>query len=392
MVEKAEIKYLNNNPDNGIDFSWKEIIKDYKKIVKAKNIYDPTLIPFDHIRYAILMSIRKTGKTNTLLTMALISSWKYGTITAVIRQTEEMIEYRNIKSFFEVQTRNNYISIITGGEYSGVNIKGDYAYFVHYDSNMKIDKRSEPVVYFMAITKLEEYKSNLNLPNCNIIIFDEFVSSKYRYNEFVDFSQILSTLIRDKLNTMIFMLANTISTYNQYFFELCISKEVKKLKPGDNAIIRTKKGTSIYIELINGISPERERLNHLYFGFDNPKLGTITGGDWAVANYPHPDRQERTMITQGIYMKYTDVLLQLDLVTSAELGLHIIAHRANKISEKALTIYTIDDIKERREQFGFGAGRFSKVIWKLYDAHKWYYSDNEIGDIVENYVNQAQTM
>ena len=97
------------------------------------------------------MSIRKTGKTNTLLTMALISSWKYGTITAVIRQTEEMIEYRNIKSFFEVQTRNNYISIITGGEFTGVKIKGDYAYFVHYDENMKIDKYSDPVVYFMEV-------------------------------------------------------------------------------------------------------------------------------------------------------------------------------------------------------------------------------------------------
>ena len=77
------------------------------------------------------MSTRKTGKTNTLLTMGLISAWVYGTMIAYVRQTEEMIDYRNIKSFFDVQLANNYVSIITGGEYSGIQIKGDYASFVH---------------------------------------------------------------------------------------------------------------------------------------------------------------------------------------------------------------------------------------------------------------------
>lgn len=392
MIEQVPVTYVDGIPDHGILFSWKELCKDYKKIVKAKNIYDPTLIPFEHIRYAILMSIRKTGKTNTLLTMALISAWKYGTIAVVLRQSEEMIEYRNIKSFFEVQLRNNYISTITDGEYTGIRIKGDYAYMVHYDENMKVDKQSDPVVYFMAITKVEEYKSTLNLPNCNMIIFDEFVSSKYRYNEFVDFSQILSTIIRDKTNVMIFMLANTISTYNQYFFELTISKDIKKLKPGESALIKTRKGTSLYVELINGITPERDRLNYLYFGFDNPKLGTITGGDWAVAEYPHIERQERQTLTQGIYLKFTDVIIQFELVYSKELGLHVLTHRANKISEKALTVYTINDITDVKEQFGFGSGRLSKIIWSLYDKHKWYYADNEIGDIIENYVNQAEKL
>lgn len=386
------ITYVDNDPNHGIDFSWAAICKEYKKLVKTKDIYDPTKIPFEHIRYAILMSIRKSGKTNTLVTMALISSWMYGTMMAYVRQTEEMIEYRNIKSFFEVQHRNNYVSIMTGGEYTGIEIKGDYAAFVHYDEKMKVDKRSAPVMVFLSISKQEEYKSSLNLPNCNLVIFDEFVSKRYSYNESVEFMQLLSTIIRDKKNVLIAMLANSISLYNQYFYELTIAKDVRNLQLGNSAIIKTRKGTSLYIELIDSLTPEREQLNTLYFGFDNPKLKAITGGDWAVADYPHILKQDRKVLTKGIYLKYTDQFLQMELVTSEELGLHILVHRCNNISSEALTIYTISDITTSRQQFAFGSGKLSKIIWSLYDAHKFYYADNELGDMMEQYVNAASKL
>ena len=168
MIKQEEITYINNNPNLGIKVNWEALRKDYKSLVKAKNIYDPCKIPFEHIRYCVLMSTRKTGKTNTLLTMGLICAWKYGTMIAYVRQTEDMIEYRNIKTFFEIQLRNNYVSEITDGEYTGIEIKGDYASFVHYDEKMKVDKRSAPVVIFLSISKQQEYKSTLNLPNCNV--------------------------------------------------------------------------------------------------------------------------------------------------------------------------------------------------------------------------------
>lgn len=393
MIKQEEITYINNNPNLGIKVNWEALRKDYKSLVKAKNIYDPCKIPFEHIRYGVLMSTRKTGKTNTLLTLGLICAWKYGTMIAYVRQTEDMIEYRNIKTFFEVQLRNNYISEMTGGEYTGAEIKGDYGCFVHYDEKMKVDKRSAPVVIFLSISKQLDYKSTLNLPNCNLVLFDEFISTRYSYNEYVEFLQLLSTVIRDKTEVIIMMLANSTNVYSPYFYELCIAKEVKNLKPGNSAMIRTKKGTSLYIELIDGITPEREQLNMLYFGFDNPKLKAITGGDWAVADYPHIQKDDtREVITKGIYLTFKDIIIQMELLRSDKLGLHVLVHRANKIDEKCLTIYTISDITDSKEQYAFGRGKLSKLIWKLYDDHKFYYADNEVGDILETYVKQAMKL
>lgn len=392
MIEQCDIKYINNNPNLGVEVDWAEVRKEYKKLVKAKNIYDPTKVPIEHIRYAIMMSTRKTGKTNTWLTFFLIAIWKYHGLLVYLRQTEDMIEFRNIKSFFEVQLANNYISIMTGGEYTGVQIKGDYASFVHYDENLKVDKRSAPIVFFASISKMEEYKSSLNLPNCIAVMFDEFISKNYKYNEFVDFSQCLSTFIRDKIEVRIVMLANSISLHNAYLQELTISKEVRKLKQNESALIKTRKGTSLYIELIGDASPERQHLNTLYFGFDNPKLSAITGGDWAVADYPHIQREERKEICKSIYLLYGDAILQFELVYNENMGSHILVHHATKINEKALIIFTISDILSYKHKFAFGSGKFCKMIWRLYDDRKFFFADNELGDIVEQYVSQASKL
>lgn len=388
---KEEVKYIDNDPNKGIKVNWDLLRKYYKKLVKAKNIYNPCKIPFEHIRYCILMSTRKTGKTNTLLTMGLISAWVYGTMIAYVRQTEEMIDYRNIKSFFDVQLANNYVSIITGGEYSGIQIKGDYASFVHYDDKMKVDKRSAPIMVFLSISKQLSYKSTLNLPRCNMVLFDEF-AGQYGYNEYVEFNQLLSTIIRDKTEVMICMLANSISLYNPYFKELTIAKDIKNLKQNESAIIKTRKGTSLYVELIGDTSPERQELNTLYFGFDNPKLSAITGGDWAVAEYPHIEREDRCIITKSIYLIYSDQIVQFELVNNDKMGIHVLVHAASKISEKALLIFTISDILDIRYKFAFGNGKFCKLLWRLYDDHKYFYSDNETGDIVEQYVNTASKL
>jgi hypothetical protein len=388
---KEDVVYIDNDPNKGIKVDWELLRKYYKKLVKVQNIYNPCKIPFEHIRYCILMSTRKTGKTNTLLTMGLLSAWVYGTMIAYVRQTEEMIDYRNIKSFFDVQLSNNYVSIITGGEYSGIQIKGDYASFVHYDDKMKVDKRSAPIMVFLSISKQASYKSSLNLPRCNMVLFDEFVGS-YGYNEYVEFNQLLSTIIRDKTEVMICMLANSISLYNPYLKELTIAKDVKNLKQNESALIKTRKGTSLYIELIGDASPERQELNTLYFGFDNPKLSAITGGDWAVAEYPHIEREDRSIITKSIYLIYSEQIVQFELVNNDRMGIHILAHAASKISEKSLLIFTISDIVDMRYKFAFGSGKFCKTFWRLYDDHKIFYSDNEVGDIVEQYVNTASKL
>lgn len=391
MIEHEEIKYIEDDPNKGIEVNYGKIRKAYKKIIKqgTGKLYDPTTIPFEKIRYAVLMSTRKTGKTNTNLLFALIAWQMYGITTAYVRQLESDITYNEIKSFFDVLRTFNYAAIVTGDEYSDFEIRGSYGYLVHYDERLKVDKRSDPFVWFGAISTQAKYKSKLNLTKCQIILFDEFISNIHINKEFGEFLQLLSTIIRDKIDVKILMLANSQDIYNEYLYNLMIQSEVQRMAQDDNAIIVTPKGTHIYVEMIGDRSLERERLNTLYFGFDNAYVGAVTGGDWCVPEYPAIERENRDIITKSIYILFNTQIMQIELAYNERLHTHVLVHRATKISEKALIIFTIDDIIDYRYKFAFGEGKMCKLLWRLYDAHMFFYADNTLGYTMEKYVNAA---
>lgn len=391
MIEHEQICYIDDNPNKGIIVNYGKVRKAYKKIIKVSvgKLYDPCTIPFEKIRYAILMSTRKTGKTNTNLLFALIVWQMYGVTTAYVRQLESEITYNEIKSFFDVLRSFNYASLVTGDEYTDFEIRGSYGYLVHYDDRMKVDKRSDPFVWFGAIAAQAKYKSKLNLTKCQIIMFDEFISKVHINDEFGEFVQLLSTIIRDKTDVKILMLANSQDIYNEYLYNLMIQSEVQRMATDDNALIVTPKGTCLYVEMIGDRSLEREQLNTLYFGFDNASIGAVTGGDWVVPEYPRILREDRDIITKSIYIIFNNQIMQIEIAYNDRLHTHVLVHRASKISEKALIIFTISDIVDYRYKFAFGEGKMCKLLWRLYDAHMFFYADNTLGYTMEKYVNAA---
>ena len=147
------------------------------------------------------------------------------------------------------------------------------------------------------------------------------------------------------------------------------------------------------MHLISNRNKQRAKVNTLYFGFDNPKLASITGGSWAVDSYPHFFRDdERELVAKDFYITYAGKILQLDLYISPKLGKHVFVHDAIKINEKARRIYTIGDIDDRRQAYKFGDTKIDKILWRLYNANKWYYYNNDIGFTVDTYVNKANKL
>ena len=63
-----------------------------------------------------------------------------------------------------------------------------------------------------------------------------------------------------------------------------------------------------------------------------------------------------------------------------------------KINDKARRIYTIGDIDDRRQAYKFGDTKIDKILWRLYNANKWYYYNNDIGFTVDTYVNKANKL
>lgn len=393
-VEAEEIKYLNGNVQDGIKVDWQKVFSYYKALKMPKGIYNPAkeLDP-DKAEWFILISSRSTGKTTNLLIISIILFLMYGITTPYIRQRPDMTARQNIEKLFEVIRACGYIKDLTDGQYNNVYYFGHKMYLCHIDEKGERDGRSEAFLYALDLTQNEVYKSSLNMPTGDFAIFDEFISSVYANNEFVTLCDLLKTIFRDRLTCKIFMLANTTNYYNEYLRELYIQDEVLKVAEDEPFIKLTKKKTRIFVHLISNRNKQRAKVNTLYFGFDNPKLASITGGSWAVDSYPHFFRDdERELVAKDFYITYAGKILQLDLYISPKLGKHVFVHDAIKINDKARRIYTIGDIDDRRQAYKFGDTKIDKILWRLYNANKWYYYNNDIGFTVDTYVNKANKL
>lgn len=395
-----KIKFYDNKEEHGIIIDWQKVFKEYRRIIKAAKvsepIYDPTTAPVTECKYIELLSERSSGKTTNWIIIGIILNKMYGTVTQYIRQSEDMIKPSVAGEIFRViLTYNNscYIPLLTDGKYRGIYIHWKKAYFCNYDDNGKpCDVAPDPFLNFLSIDNNFDYKSGYNAPRGDLILFDEFIGKYCPPNEFVDFSDLTKTIIRFRKTPIIVMLANTINRNHQYFKELEISKAVKNLKVGQHTIETTEKGTRIYIEII-GLkqSAIKQEVNRLFYGFNNPKLNAITGGEiaWAFDPVPHIVNNDDDVIISRIFRIDTgDVMLQLDIVNTTDRGLIINCHECTKVYKDSV-IFTLGEIRENNQIYGIGKNNpYAGLIWKLYEQNKFYYDSNESGSLVKNYLKQ----
>ena len=393
-----QIKYYDNKEEHGIIIDWKEVFKRYRKIIKGAKvqdpIYDPTTAPVELAKYFLLMSDRASGKTTGWILIGMILNDMYGTITQYIRQSEDMTAPSVAGDIFRVILSYNngyYVDAVTGGKYRGIYIHWKKAYYCNYDERGRVvDKAPEPFLQFLSIDKNFDYKSTYNAPKGDLILFDEFIGKTYRPNEYVDFTDLTCTIIRKRKTPIIVMLANTINYNSMYFKELEISKQVKRLKVGNKEIFETDKGTRIYCELIAlKQSTIKQEINRLFYGFNNPKLAAITGGEvaWAFDPVPHIVNNESDVIINRFFRIDTgDTLIQLDITKTEDRGLIINCHECTKTYSDSV-IFTLDEIRDNQHIYGIGKNNpYCTLIWSLFEMNKWYYDSNETGSLVKNYI------
>ena len=85
------------------------------------------------------------------------------------------------------------------------------------------------------------------------------------------------------------------------------------------------------------------------------------------------------------------MMIHLELVRKSNGMLVIYAHPTKDIYDDS-KVLTLEEIKAPNEKWGFGYGKYCRLLWKLYQRNLWYYSDNETGAIVSNYVKHCRQM
>lgn len=391
-IERAALEYYDGHPQHGYKIDWPEIFRLYNLLGCPKNVFNPSTLPINDAAWFVLTSERNTGKTTNLILIAMLLWKKYGAISAYIRQNDDMVTPKEMKNFMNVIIANGYIPKITGGEYNGVRYWARHYTFVKWGTDGKKENESDPFLWVGALNEHETYKSTLNLPTCNMIIYDEFISSNYYPNEFVSLCDLHKTIGRNRIGIKMFLCANTTYYYHEYFKELLIQEEVIQTKVNHSFIKATPLGTKVFYKMIGDKDVQREKINTEYYGFENPRLKSITGGDWAIASYPHIVREDREVLDSTHYILFNDRYFQIELCRSERIGLHCIIHRASS-DRHAAYIYTIGEIRDIRQRYRYGYSRIDKLLWSLYsNNNKWFFSDNDVGYAVEAYCQRADNL
>lgn len=391
-----EIKYWDDDPNHGIIYDWKYLKKEYKKLKCPKGVYDPFSVDFTKAAYAQVLSDRSQGKTTNPLLLGLIMYRDYGTVTHVIRQSEEICQPKNIMDMCKTILEFNYISKIFGGKWNSIRYRGKRWRLTFVDDDGNVLEESAPVIVCFGLDESQKLKSAYNAPRGDLVIFDEFINESFGVNDFIRFMDLLKTIFRDRRG-YVYMLSNTIDKNSQWFDEFCVRDAVEELQAGESQYVHTELGTTIFLQILSPVkTKQRLFINQWLFGFPNKKLAAITGADtWSMTNYQHipSDKDtEHQVIFGRLYLLQSGKYVKLKLVHNNKVGYCVYVHPATKIYDDSI-ILTHGDILDKRYMFGFGSKK-SKVldlVWRLYEGNRFYYARNSEGSLVKSYISITRT-
>ena len=367
-----------------------------------KNIYwDINPILTKKARYNVVYGERSNGKTYGTLQKCLEDYFKDGSEFAYIRRWDEDLVGKKGESLFNGIIKNGVIRRLSKGKWNHVVYKSRAYYFAFIDDEGIITTDVKPFCYAFALTQHEHYKSN-SYPNIRNIIFDEFLTrGVYLPDEFVIFQNVLSTLIRLRDDVIIFMLGNTVNKFSPYFKEMGLTR-IRDQKIGTIDVYDYgESGLTVAVEYSD--MPVKEKKSNVYFAFNNPRLEMIKNGAWEIDLYPHYPRDQYEGINPYkdikfiFYIEFEGDTLQCEVIyktvdregnkkPSYFLFIHPKTTPIKQEDKPLIYSQTVNPLPNYRRKITKATTIIEKKIQQFFIKDKVFYSDNETGEVMRNYL------
>lgn len=338
-------------------------------------------------KYNMIFGERSNGKTFAVLEYGLNNYLKTGEQMAIVRRWADDFKGNGGKTMFAGVVAAGVLKK-AGCVWTDVWYQAGAWYLCWYDENNNRITDERPFAFAFGISIMERYKST-SYPGITTILFDEFLTrSVYIPDEFILFCNILSTIIRDRDNVLIFMCGNTVNKYCPYFAEMGLN-HVRDMKPGDIDVYNY--GESDMKVAVEYTLPNAEgKKSDTYFAFDNPKLSMITSGSWEIGVYPHlPEKYKPKHVLYTFFICFDGDILQCEIVALPDKMFLFIHRKTTELKEPDSDLIFSQDFDSRpnwRRNILKPTDKISRKIYDIFKADKVFYADNEIGEIVRNYV------
>ena len=339
--------------------------------------------------YMMVFGERSNGKTYAILEECIKDHFQTGAQIAIIRRFAEDFRGKRGARLFESLCVNGVIDAWSNGEYNSVYYYSSRWYFQKKEDGAVVARAGEPFAYAFSLTNMEHEKGN-SYPKVRNIFFDEFMSRVgYLNDEFVLFMNTISTIVRQRNDVRIFMAGNSVNKSCPYTNEMGITK-FKNMKQGDLDIY-TYGSSGLKVAIEYSDTPSKSKPSDIYFAFGNPKLQMITGknGGWEIDIYPHcPVKYEKKDIMYTYFIIWEDDILQCELVTKDNDMFTYIHRKTTPLKDDDSLVYTTEFSHKYnyRRRINKPTSKAEQVIYSFYQNEKVFHQDNELGEIIRNYL------
>ncbi len=354
--------------------------------------YDRTAIDETGAAYRLIIGQRSNGKTYSVLKTIIEQYFKEGKRSAYIRRYAEEITPKNIQLLFSQDSLLKMIIELSDGNYNSTFYRANCFYFAFTDEDGKIQAKDPiPFCITRAINTWETTKGQ-DAGELHLICFDEFMTrSGYLSDEFVKYCNLLSSLIRDRKDCVIYMLANSVNKYCPYFEEMGLA-DVDKMEQGEIRVYEYESSDlTVAVEYCASVQATKKTASK-YFAFENAQLAMITSGAWEIKNYsraPYPLHEED--IFKRFYISFGGQLICGEIILRSP-DLFIFFRRQTKdIEIDELTPYYSSEFSTSRCHVRFLKDcptELHKLIKDLVLKNSMCFATNEIGEIVRNWLQE----
>ena len=359
--------------------------------------YDIGPIDATNAVYRMIIGQRSNGKTYSVCKHMVEDYFEKGYRSAYIRRWDEDIQPKHLASLFA--PHYELIEQLSGGEYNSVAYRAKEFHLVHVDEEGKVDKKDPEAFCITASINTAEHTKGQDRGEIHLILFDEFMTRQgYLQNEFILYCNLLSSLIRNREDAIVYMCANTVNRYCPYFKEMGL-KDVDTMPQGQVYVYTYGNADlTVAVEYCDPVKAT-EKVASKYFAFDNPQLEMITTGAWELMAYPRaPYKIFPEDIKYRFYISFGEAMLCGEIINPVDkthrTDLFIFIHPQTKDIE-------IDDLTPVYGQ-GFSSSichvkyltdcptELHKLIRSLIVKRAVCFSDNETGEIFRNWMIEEQ--
>lgn len=372
-----------------------------KKQIQNLKFYSLDRILSTQSDYNMIFGMRSNGKTFAVQRYALEEYFKHGSQIAIVRRYEYDFIGKRGQEMFTHLVRNeilgNLVEQLSNGEWTDIYYWSNRWYMCKYDEKGQRIKDPVPFAYAFSLGAGEHDKST-SYPNIRTILFDEFLTrDAYLPDEFIKFTNVISTIVRYRDDVKIFMCGNTVNKYSPYFKEMGLDR-VQKMNAGDLHVYKfaALKNRELKIAVEYSDNPNKKgKPSDIYFAFNNPKLKMITNGVWELAIYPHlPMKYKSTDIIFIYFIQFEEATLQCEIIQLEDLTFTFIHAKTTPLKDTQNDLIFSPEFNPRpnyRRRITNPHDDIGKKVLWYFNTDKVFYQDNEIGEVVRNYMNWSRS-